>query len=375
MPPLALTSKPPDIVTDTHEDADVDVVFIDPEDADVDILTVDSEDDQLGESIPSHTIVLNEAKYAEDWSDDEEIGYPSDLDEDLSSEESSPLPFDDVSEASPLNIRKSSVGSVLEDISTELVDISTVLEEPSMDDCLSWDDLFDEVLEDSSLMLSPLFEAPAKFDLSQDSIHSPDFDDVPTSWEALANEGVILLDDSSVKETRNNSLMLLPFTEPPSGCMKGFSVDLVPSWSDSAQIRLNNGEGGPFGDPNRQNVTCPQTRMNLQRYTLEANVRLQFSISRDSPPRLAVSIPTVLGSHLFHRKIPVPADGRSATAPPYHRVGLAPSFNRFPAHPSWASAAVVLAPYKPFPKHFPTAFLAKERCLFSPPSPTRVPAQ
>ncbi|KAK8964340.1 hypothetical protein KSP40_PGU003810 [Platanthera guangdongensis] len=80
-------------------------------------------------------------------------------------------------------------------------------------------------------------------------------------------------------------------------------------------------------------------------------------ISRDPPPRLPVSIPTVLGSHLFHRKIPVPADGRSATAPPYHRVGLAPSFNRFPAHPSWASAAVVLAPYKPFPKHFPTEFL------------------
>ncbi|KAK8950318.1 hypothetical protein KSP40_PGU002160 [Platanthera guangdongensis] len=64
-------------------------------------LVIDSPDESAVVSKTEHATV-GETNLIDELSDDEEFGYPSDLDEDFSSEESSPLPFDDVSEASPL---------------------------------------------------------------------------------------------------------------------------------------------------------------------------------------------------------------------------------------------------------------------------------
>jgi len=162
---------------------------------------------------------------SDELSDDEDLGYPSDLDEDFSSEISSPeiipLPLADSTGSDPLIFVESSDDSVLVDVLSvseesswsdisvghprsssmiivessddpELVDVLTTLDEAP------WDDVSSEHPGDSSLILSSLLEVQAKLDFPRDLVYPttcPDFDDIPSSWEELADEGSDLLVD------------------------------------------------------------------------------------------------------------------------------------------------------------------------------------
>ncbi|KAK8949414.1 hypothetical protein KSP39_PZI004951 [Platanthera zijinensis] len=144
---------------------------------------------------PPEPATEGEVELTVDCSDAEELGYPSDLDEDFSFEEVSPgiipLPLDHISDLSPLTVIEPSVN-------IDLGDISTVLEESPLDEGVIWEDLSYERSEDRSLILLPLLETQAILESPQDWICPtllPDFDDVPTSWEDLAVESKVLLED------------------------------------------------------------------------------------------------------------------------------------------------------------------------------------
>ncbi|KAK8966984.1 hypothetical protein KSP40_PGU015533 [Platanthera guangdongensis] len=161
--PLASTSKPLEIVTDTSEDSDVDII------------SLDSEVDQLGERIPSHTIVPDES----DDSDSE--GFPSDLEDDIWD--------DDI--------------LICESILLPITCPTSVVSDHPSIECPLQDTI--------SIMIESTIE-PAEIvsELSEE----PESEDYPIDIvDELPSEGRVILDDSVIVHPDESSLMISPLSE------------------------------------------------------------------------------------------------------------------------------------------------------------------